>query len=78
LNKLEWTLDQATELVMEQALVLLDGCDDDDSVRPDLVLEALRQIWAPGAELPPLDITAGEFRRRVAAARGDLNRIGAG
>lgn len=67
-----WTLEQAAEVVLEQTLSLLDGCDDDDTVRPALVFEAIRQAWAPNAEVEPLDCTAGELRERVARARRAL------
>jgi hypothetical protein len=70
----ERTLEQAVELLSEQILELLDGCDDGDTVRPDLVLEALRQVWAPGAKLRPLELTAGELRARIADARAGLAR----
>jgi hypothetical protein len=68
-----WTLEQAAELVLEQMLSLLDGCDDDDTVRPALVFEALRQEWAPDLDVEPLgDQTAGDVRRRLHAARRAL------
>lgn len=72
----EQTLEQAAELVLELMLDLLDGCDDDDSVRPALVFEALRQAWAPHGEVEPLKdgTTAGEVRARAAAARAALAR----
>jgi hypothetical protein len=40
----EWTLEQAAELIAEVMLTLLDGADDDDVVRPALVLEAMRDV----------------------------------
>lgn len=70
----EWTLEQATELALEQFVALLDGCDDDDTVRTSMVFEALRQAWAPKTDLEAWDeeITAGEVRSRVSAARRRL------
>jgi hypothetical protein len=71
----EWTLEQAAELVLEHFLELLDGCDNDDVVRPALVLEAIRQAWAPAATIEPLgEVSAGEIRRRLLAARAGLAR----
>jgi hypothetical protein len=67
-----WTLEQAAELFMEQMLGLLDGCDADDSVRPALVFEAMRQAWSPETEVEPLDCTAGELRKRLLVARKAL------
>jgi hypothetical protein len=69
-----WTLEQATELVMEQFVSLLDGCDDDDTVRAGMIFEALRQAWAPNTPVEAWDetITAGDVRRRLAAARHRL------
>lgn len=69
----EWTLEQAAEVVLEQFVTLLDGCDDDDTVRPALVLEALRQIYAPSMEVKwPEGLTAGEMRERILDARRRL------
>jgi hypothetical protein len=69
----EWTVEQAAELLFEQVVTLLDGCDDDDTTRPALVLEALRQVWSPNAEIIGLeDISAGELRRRMLQARARL------
>jgi hypothetical protein len=69
----EWTVEEATELFIEQALDLLDGCDDDDTVRPQLVWEAICSAWSHAGELPPLEeVTAGEMRRRLRRARGSL------
>jgi hypothetical protein len=68
----EWTLEQAAELCMEQMLALLDGCGDDDSVRPGLVMEALHQAWAPLTEIEPLEATAGEVRAGILNARRAL------
>lgn len=69
--EVEWTLEQATEVVLEQTLSLLDGCDDEDSVRPGLVFEAIRQAWAPQVECEPLECTAG---RRVCGS-GSTERV---
>lgn len=70
----EWTIEQAAELYLEQTLDLLDGCDDDDIVRPQIVWEALREVWAPGIDDVHLaaDVTAGELRERANAARHAL------
>lgn len=70
----EWTLEQATELVLEQFVTLLDGCDDDDTVRPTLVFEAICQAWAPNADVEAWDetTTAGQVRSRLSAARARL------
>jgi len=70
----EWTLEQAAELVLEQALYLLDGCDDADLVRPGIVLEALHKAWAPGVDVEWPELTAGEMRERIAVARLSLAR----
>lgn len=69
-----WTVEQATELALEQFVTLLDGCDDDDTVRPALVFEALRQAWAPKTVVEAWDdeITAGQVRERMQAARRRL------
>lgn len=69
----DWTLEQAAELVMEQFVSLLDGCDDEDTVRPALVFEAIRKVWAPDTDVAWDDaITAGEVRERTKAARRAL------
>lgn len=69
----DWTPEQATELALEQFLFLLDGCDDDDTVRPAMVFEAMRQVWAPKVDRFWDDsITAGEVRQRAAVARRRL------
>ena len=69
----EWTIEQAAELVLEQLLSLLDGCDDEDTVRPALVFEAVRQAWSPATEATlPDGMTAGELRRRLQAKRQQL------
>ena len=69
-----WTLGQATELVLEQFVALLDGCDDDDTVRPALVFDALRQVWSPKTDVEAWDeeITAKQARERIADARRRL------
>jgi hypothetical protein len=70
---LEWTVEEATELFVEQALDLLDGCDDDDDVRPALVWEAVCRSWAPSLPAFPLgDVTAGELRRKLRGVRAEL------
>jgi hypothetical protein len=68
-----WTLEQATELALEQFADLLDGCDDEDTVRTALVFEAMRQVWSPSMS-PEWDesITAGQMRQRIAAGRRRL------
>jgi hypothetical protein len=70
----EWTVEQAAEVCIEQLLYLLDGCDDEDTVRPALVFAAVAQAWAPqiADEFDPLDCTAGEFRQRLRRARQGL------
>lgn len=69
----DWTIEQATELALEQFVYLLDGCDDDDTVRPAMVFEAMRKEWAPKGEfLWDKSITAREARVRLAALRGRL------
>lgn len=69
----EWTLEQATELAMEQFVDLLDGCDDEDTVRPAMVFEALRKAWSPNTEVGWDDeITAGQVRDRMRTARRRL------
>lgn len=70
----EWTLEQVTELLLEQMLSLLDGCADDDVVRPQLVWEAMHKAWVPTWKIEPLpdDLTAGDLRSRVQQARHDL------
>lgn len=69
----DWTVEQAAELALEQFVYLLDGCPDDDTVRPALVFEALRIVWHPTTLVGWDDtITAGEVRRRCAAARARL------
>jgi hypothetical protein len=60
-----WILKQAAELVLEQTLELLDGCDD-DRVQPALVFKAVRRTGAPDTEVEPFDCTAGELRERIA------------
>ena len=68
-----WTVEQATELALEQFVSLLDGCGDGDTVRPAMIFEALRQVWSPKTEIEWDDtITAGEVRERCAAARRRL------
>jgi hypothetical protein len=74
----EWTIEQATEVCLEQTLALLDGIADDDAVRPALVLEAIRDAWAPTVELSlPDELTAGELRAIIARARARLAAVGA-
>lgn len=68
----QWTLHQAEELVLEQFIDLLDGCEDDDVVRPEMVFQALRAVWHPSFEGEWVAITAGEIRTRVNAARARL------
>lgn len=69
----EWTVEQATELAMEQFVSLLDRCADDDTVRPAMIFAALREVWSPTTEIAWDDgITAGEVRERVIAARRRL------
>lgn len=69
----QWTVEEATELFVEQALDLLDGCPDDDVVRPQLVWDALCDAWSHSVEVPALEeVTAGEMRRRLRRARQHL------
>jgi hypothetical protein len=69
----DWTVEQAAELVAEQFIYLLDGCDDGDTVRPAMVFAALKEIWAPTTDVERDDgITAGQVRERAAAARRRL------
>jgi hypothetical protein len=72
--KADWTAEQAAEFFLEQVLTLLDGCDDDDLVRPQVVWEALQKAWVPKQPLTvlPDDMTAGEMRRRTRHARREL------
>lgn len=65
-------LELAIDTVLEQFVALLDGCDDDDLVRPEMVFEALREAWAPRYDGEWPEITAGEMRSRILAARGRL------
>ena len=69
----EWTVEQATELALEQFVTLLDGCDDDDTARPAMIFEALRLLWSPKTEIEWDDtITAGQVRERMQVARRRL------
>ena len=69
----EWTAEQAAELLLEQFVMLLDGCADEDTVRPAMIFEALRQVWAPATEAAWNDeLTAGQVRALTAAARRRL------
>jgi hypothetical protein len=52
-----------------RTLALLDGCDDDDVVRPELVLRAINQAWSPKTVVDWPEMTARELRERIAAAR---------
>jgi hypothetical protein len=69
----EWTVEQATELALE-LVSLLGGCADDDTVRPAMIFEALRQVWSPKTEVEAWDdeITAGQVRERILDARRRL------
>jgi hypothetical protein len=72
----EWTLAESTELCLEQAFDLLDGCDDEDMVRPALVLEAMATVWAPRLIWEPIPVvSAGLLRERLRLAR---HRLAAG
>jgi hypothetical protein len=59
-------------LVFEQFIAMLDGCDDDDVVRPQMVFEALRDAWAPAYAEDFPEVTAGEMRARIMASRARL------
>jgi hypothetical protein len=67
----DWTLEQAAELVLEQMLELLDECDDEDTIRPQIVFDALAKTWAPHLDVASLDegTTAGQIRERIQRAR---------
>lgn len=71
-----WTLEQATELAMELFVDLLDGCEDDDTIRPALIYEAIREVWAPthARDWDPT-ITAAQVR---AGMRNGRARLAAG
>lgn len=72
MKPVEWTVEQATDLLLELVLTLLDGCDDEDVVRPGMVLEALRMAWSPASEIPWPEMTAGELRQSSREARARL------
>lgn len=65
----ERTLEQAAEAVIEEFLTLLDGCDDDDTVRPQLLLESLRDAINPDMEIPESGLTAREVKARLREGR---------
>jgi hypothetical protein len=64
---------QAAELIAEAMLLELDGVDDDDTVRPRMIWEALHEDFGRAASIPP-EITAGQLRARLHEARGRLAR----
>lgn len=70
-SKSDWTLEQAAQLYMELFLVLLDGADDEDTVRPEMAIAALAE--ASGVteyEMP--EMNAGEMRERTRKALASL------
>jgi len=68
----EWTIEQAAELLLEQVLDLLDGADDDDVVRPEMVLKAVNQVWSPGHIVDWPEMTARELREAMREKRSAL------
>lgn len=70
----QWTLEQATQLVHEQMLSLLDGCDDEDTVRTAMAWEAIHFAWSPKTAFEPLPegMTAGEVRANIRRALARL------
>jgi hypothetical protein len=69
----EWTLEQAAELYCEAILLGIEGADDDDVIRPRLVVEELARLSGvdpDGLDLP--EVTVAEVRRRMQAGRAQL------
>jgi hypothetical protein len=71
LQRSDWTPEQAAQLYMELILVLLDGADDEDTVRPQMAVEALAQASGVMEYTLP-ELTAGEMRERTRRGLADL------
>ena len=60
-------LDLAAQSVVEGFLALMDGADDDDTVRPALALRALADALGVADYSAP-ELSAAEFRKKARAA----------
>jgi hypothetical protein len=67
---LDWTVNQAAEFYLELALVLVEGADEADTIRPRLALESLAPA---GVDIVvPDDLDVAGLRRYVRKRRGEL------
>lgn len=75
----EWTVERATELLLDCALHLADGKEDDELVFMDGFMRAMAErcnVTPDWRELEP--VTAREFRARFRAAKEQLAAEGLG
>ena len=72
----ELTPEEAGDLLAERILAALDGCDDDDVVRPAMVWAALEDVGWRNVSADELDgMTVGEMRAKMRAWRTALAEV---
>lgn len=70
----EWTTEQVAELYCETILIGLEGADDEDTVRPRLVIEELAAQAGvdPETLVMPENLTVKQARENILQGRADL------